>query len=245
MEASEREYISGEETDRAWQAMLDGRYGEALRLWDDIVHRGKSPWAYCMNRGITRLLLGDLEEALADFITVRNRPDRAKLPVPFVGATFWLQGNRTAACEDWADEIARRRAGEFTHYDDAGGVEAPMLLWWASGHTGLEPWRRLAMEEIRGRAKTKRWQRSQWPGPLVPFVLRQGSDAALLAAIPEPHPFRTRWLCQAHFYIGTSRLITGDEAGYREQLAQAAAQEGASIAEPEYHLAHSELRLLP
>jgi hypothetical protein len=245
MTSSEREYISGEETDRAWNAMLEGRYADARRLWDDIVRRGKSPWSYSMNRGITRLLLGDLEEALVDFLQWRNRPDRAKLPVPFVGATLWLQGKREAACEDWAGEIARRRAGELTHYDDAGGVEAPMLLWWASGHAGLEPWRRLAMEEIRGRAKTKRWQRSRWPGPLVPFVLGQGSDAALLAAVPDSHPFRTRWLCQAHFYIGASRLITGDEAGYREQVAQAAAQVGESIAEPEYHLARMVMRRLP
>jgi hypothetical protein len=106
-------------------------------------------------------------------------------------------------------------------------------------------WRRLALEAMRGRARTNRWQRSRGSDPLAPFVLGKGFEAALPAAISDSHRFHMCWLCQAHFCIGASRLMAGDATGYREQLAQAAAQEGASIAVPEYHLVRSELSLLP
>lgn len=174
---SEKEWISGKETDRAWQAMPEGRCEAALRIWDSIVQRQLSAAQYNMNRGIARLLTGDTQGALVDFLERRSRP--AMFPVPFVGAALWLQGQRVKACEDWAYEISRRRSGELTHYDEAGGVEVPALLMWGSAYEGLGEWRKLSVQELKdwdrrnrrvkeyGPGPLRRWER--WPGVLAPW----------------------------------------------------------------------------
>ena len=135
-------------------------------MWDTIIQRTGEVSRFYVNRGITRLLCGDTQGGLADFLAHRNRPYPGKWQVPFVGAALWLQGQREAACEDWAYEISRRRSGELTHNDEAGGVEVPALLWWASAHEGLGEWRKLAIQELRDRDRRNRRVKDYGPGPL-------------------------------------------------------------------------------
>lgn len=154
-----------------------------------------------MNRGIVRLLVGEAEEALADFLTARSLPPKACVVNEFVGTALWRQGQHEAACQDWENEIRRRRSRELTHTDEAGGVLVPALLWWASQHSGLNHWQGLADEELRHRWRTKACQRSLWPGTLVPFLLGHTSEQELLAAASERAGIlQVRRRCQAHFY---------------------------------------------
>ena len=100
--------VSTEECNLAWQATLDGRYAEAIKLWDDITARYPRRGLPNGNRGITRLLLGDLHGALADFQEQRNHQSPTRYSVESVGVTLCLLGEHEAACEDWANAIAER-----------------------------------------------------------------------------------------------------------------------------------------
>jgi hypothetical protein len=219
------------------------RYREALHLLDGYLEREQSYNSYYL-RGSLRLRTGDLEGARQDFLQYRYPKTSVFRPeVRWVGVVLWLQGKPEEACEDWANEIARRRAKEISHTDPAGGVLLPALLWWASAHPGLERWRKLAVEELRRRWRTKWCQASRWPGPLAPFLLGQRSAEALLAYVEAEFP--PDWVdtrCQAHFYVGARALDAGDEAGYRRELALAAPRDGLALAnEEEYYLARFEL----
>jgi hypothetical protein len=218
-------------------------------MWDTIVQRTGEVSGFNANRGITRLLLGDAHGALDDFLEIRN--GQPFMPISFVGATLWLQGQRVAACEDWVYEISRRRSGEITHSDDAGGVQVPVLLWWGSAHEGQGEWRGPAVKELKDRDRNmrrrkdhypgplRRWDR--WPGVLAPFLLGTSTEEALLPHLEDPNPFMAVRRCPAHFYLGARRLDEGDLAGYRQQLELAVGQGDNSILAPEYHLARAEL----
>lgn len=52
--------------DRALRASRDGRFGEALPLWDQVIARAPDDAAAWSNRGNVRLALGDPEAAIAD-----------------------------------------------------------------------------------------------------------------------------------------------------------------------------------
>jgi lipoprotein NlpI len=234
--------VSPEESNAAWAATLEGRYAEALQRWDTILAHDRMTLGSFTNRGITRLLVGNLEGALADFLEVRQFPFLPRVQVPFIGTTLWMEGQREAACEDWAAEIARHNAGEFTHItDDAGGIQIPALLWWASAHSSLEHWRALAVKKLRRRAQTKQCQRSRWPGPLAPFLLGRVSNEAIHSMAADSGGFSARARCQASFYLGARYLDAGDFMAYRESLVQAAGQSNRTITQPEYHLAYTEL----
>lgn len=242
--------VHPKESNRAWAATLEGRYEEALQQWDAILARDQRSLGFYENRGITRLLVGEMEGALEDFLEARHNPSFFRLQVPFVGVTLWLQGKHDAACEDWANEITRRRAGEFTHVtDDAGGVEIPALLWWASAHPALDGWRKTAEAELQRRGRTKQCQRSSWPGPVVPFLLGSTTEEDLSAAVlasysPDTGVLAAWRQCKAHFYLGARALDQGNITRYREQLSQAMGQEPSLILHAEYHLARADLQAL-
>jgi hypothetical protein len=238
---SPREYVCPTEFNDAWRVAAEGHYAEALRRWDSIMARDVNPDRYRLARGITQLLLGDPDAALVDFREVRKPMGIVRRSVPLIGVALWLQGRREAACEDWASEIARRRTGDLTYGDNAGGAHVPALLWWASAHRGLDHWRSLAVDELRRRARTKKCQHSRWPGPVVPFLLGKSSPEALLGAVPETHPFRPNWLCQARFYIAAACRSRGELPECREHMTLAASQDRKALSEPEYYLARAEL----
>jgi hypothetical protein len=234
--------------------MLEGRYQEALQMWDEYVQRDPRAAQWNMSRGTTRMLCGDPQGALTDFLVFRNRPYAGKFPLPFVGTALWLQGQRAAACEDWANELSRRRSGEFTHMDEAGGVEVPALLWWASAHAGLEEWRKLAVQELKDRDRRNRRvkdyhagplrRRERWPGVLAPFLLGQSPEEALRPHTDDFGPYAANRRCGAYFYLGARHLDTGSLGEYRQCLELAVRQGENSLVQPEYHLARAELLAL-
>lgn len=227
----------------AWQAMLEGRYSEALDMWKSIASQDPSE-RFLMNRGVTHLMLGQLEEALIDFSRERSNPGNVKMPVPLIGATLWVKGDREGACDDWAYEITRRRSGEITNADEAGGVIVPALLWWASSYPQFRSWRALALDELKRRWRTKQCQQSRWPGPVAGYLVGKLTEDALVPAMEDFRPFRASNRCQANFYLAASALDSGDSAAYRDKLAVAVRQGENSMLTAEYHLVRSELRNL-
>ncbi len=214
---------------RVWQATWQGDYHNALRIYDSELVPLNEPKVIgdMTNLGILYVLMSRFDKALEVFREARSLPSPPAIPVPFIGAILWMQGKHEDACADWAYEIKRRRSGEMTHSDEAGGVEVPVLLWWASAHTGLEEWRKLAEQELKRRWRAKRCQTSRWPGPLVPYLLGQTTDNAPsddmllnhVSAYSADYPrINFRYQCLAHFYLGTAYLAKGDTAEYQAHL---------------------------
>jgi hypothetical protein len=221
----------------AWQATLEGQYGEALRLFDDILER-RPATAEFNNRGTTRLLVGDLEGAYSDFLAARRL--RCYCVSEMVGVALWLQGKPVAACEDWASELSRIRSGEITHCEPETGT-VPPLLWWASAYPDLERWRWVAVEALR---RYWRRKRTYWARTITGFLLGRVSESEMLAAATQGrHPVaNARYLCRAYFYAGAMAVSAGDRDGYREQLRRAiTTAEPSVILEAEYHLARAAL----
>ena len=254
---------------RAWDATWQGRYIDALHIYEEELAPLNEPRLFgnLTNLAILHLLMGHLDNALAAFQEARALPPPPAIPVPFIGAILWMQGKHKEACEDWAYEIGRRRLGIITHSDEAGGVEVPALLWWASAHTGFEGWRKLAEQELRKRGRTKRCQNSRWPGPLVSYLVGQSSEhrssdellinraAAYSACYPN---INFRYKCLAYFYVGTAYLARGNAGDYEVNMVRISAAKSPDIpagappmldgvdalrlCNPEYHLARAELQ---
>src|SRR5262245_43603407 len=170
---------SPEETNRAWQATLGGRYAEALELFDRILARKPSMPEF-NNRGITHLLAGDPQRAWADFMSARQLAPWCAASM--VGVALWQQGQRESACEDWATEMERIRSKAITHVGSRVTGDMAPLLWWASGHGGLGHWKTLAVDDLQRRWRQRdRWV-VPWPGAIVSFLLGKISEADLSAA---------------------------------------------------------------
>lgn len=231
---------------RAWTETLAGRYAQACELYDQLLVDRQTVGDLC-NRGVTCLLMGDLDEALCDFMDARLLPGKAKSVNELVGTTLWLMGNRIEACEDWANEIRRKRSKELTYFDSAGGVEVPALLWWASVRLDASRWRSFAEDELRRRQRTRQCRESEWPGPIVPVLLGERDTTELLSAAANTIRYvGPRQMCQAHFYIAARQLAAGDTGGYIRHIMAAIAPNAEShdgdyrILKAEYHLARSE-----
>ena len=82
-----------------------------------------------------------------------------------------------------------------------------------------------------------------WPGRIVAFLATELSEGELLEAaqVPAEQPATER-LCEAHFYIGSSRLIESDRDGAVRAFRQCIEQGATSFFE--HHSARSELRAL-
>jgi hypothetical protein len=232
--------VTTEEWNRAWQSTLDGRYVEAGKLWDNIVARYPRRGIPNLNRGITRLLLGDLCGALDDFQQQRSHPPGpVRYSGEYVGVTLWLLGEHEAACEDWADDIAKRRSGAI-----AASIEVASLLWWAAAYPDHEQWRKLARDELRRRWRA-RYVRASFESPIIPFLLGSNTESELLAAVAArlgQGALYPRLSAKANFYIGARALDAGDHKRYKAQLALTTGLGRESILDPETHLARGELQ---
>jgi tetratricopeptide (TPR) repeat protein len=198
------------------------RHADALTLLHEAVAAHPSTDLF-YTRAKVHFGTGDLEAARQDYLRART----AQFPLHFrpllleVGMLLWLQGEREAACEDWAGEIRRIRSREITH-TSAGycGLDAPARLWWASAHAELAHWRPVAVKDLRGQMRCKYPEKERWPGTLVPFLLGRVEEKAVLSKAGRG-PRAAEQLCEAHFHLAGKALAEGDEQQYREELALA------------------------
>ena len=233
------------QSNEAWFAIRDGRIQEGMAVLERLFRDYEPGSAEYSNRGLAYLLLGRFDEAAHD-LDEQRRQIVPCCAFTGVGTALWLAGNHTAACEDWADLVAGRRNGIVKGTDEAGGVMAPALLWWASTHAGCEGWRPLAVEEMKVLGHRAACRRSRWPGGLVPYLTGSGDPEELLsAAASESSIVTAENVCQARFYIAARAADEGDLATRDAYLAAAATLTDPHVVlRNEYHLARGELRAL-
>jgi hypothetical protein len=232
---------------RAWDMITEGNVTGAISIYDKII--ANKPGTIALNnRGVAYLLSGDLDKAAEDFDHVRRLPGPTSLLVPLVGTTYWLQGKRLEACEEWSSELRRLEIGEISHHDEAGsGV--PGLLWWASAHEEFSSFRFLAVKALKRLWKQKWVQNSLWPGSLVPYLLGELSEEMVHEAACRPWAAkdlnRVKRCFVVQFYEATKILDSGDTEGYRTRMRslveEYSTDRNSLFSKPEYHLAIGEM----
>ncbi len=238
-EKLKRDLITAE-NNSAWQATLEGDYPRALEIFNVVLRRAASLGA-TQNRGITRLLAGDAEGALIDFMSTRSFGPSNRNAI-FIGTALWLNHRQHLACKDWEYEIEQLWLKNIVYSDAAGGVLPAALLWWGSAHSGFHMYKDVAEQQLKRLKQTQRC-RCNWPGPVASFILGDIDENDFLASAGGSAyaQINLRRQCQAQFYIGATYLADGDEEGYKNQLQKGLA-EGSNISDAEYHLAHYELK---
>ena len=206
----------------------------ALELAPDYVN------AY-LNRAVAKRGKRDFQGALDDASKALDRD-------PMNAAAFASRGKSRAYLTDWKgslDDLGRSLALRTTGstYFDRGCVFYFSQSWGnaaADFRKALEtlpkerdqPFLRLWLARVRlgeREAATKEWRaylqardparRDDWYGKISAFLLEETTEQDLLAAAGTGDAGEDRARsCEAHLYLGTRRLISGDRSGAMEHL---------------------------
>lgn len=147
----------------------------------------------------------------------------------FLGVSQWLLGDRNGAVESWESATGT----EFT--DAAGGVEVPLLLFFASTFMDRRELSNRAI--LRLRQLCKRARSSSWPGPLASFIVGKTGEAELLSALDSEPSLHSKQFCQAAFYMAVLRKLSGDLDGYDKLMKNSCSQGAVTRSVQEYFLA--------
>jgi tetratricopeptide (TPR) repeat protein len=141
--------MADKDTGSGWSLALSGDFQTAYSMLSrDIAAEPQRAFHY-MNRGLVLLNLSQLIDAQRDFARYSEiRPHSVSGYIMF-GLVLWLQNDIEPAIESW------RRALQAPYTDEAGGVEAPALLYYA----GLIRQDQQRLDEARGLLR-KKWRSS-------------------------------------------------------------------------------------
>lgn len=208
------------------------KFEEAFRLAEKDYVNNHSEYNL-RNRASTLLCLKDYNAALVDYEEAqRISGGNSDSDYLSIGLISWIQNNRSGAIETW-------KAGLKTQYTDAaGGVRVPSFLFFASVITSDVRLEKEAIQYLR-----RRWKSNasiNWPGAIAGYLLQAITDEDLLKSAEQISELRTRFLCQAYFYLAVNRIRENDSQGYLHFLKKCAASEMGYL-EHEYYLAIGEL----
>ena len=227
----------------AWNHIKQGRYDEAIAIYERILQPGQGKWG---NYGIALLMRGDAVAAEQAFLQIRLMPNFRRIVILDVGVALWCQGKREAACADWQQEMVRVKTTEVRYYN-ASGLYLASLLWWASLQMEEPDLTEAALSDLR-LLRTWEEQAEEWGMVMAACILGEITpEEFLLEAAGTPdldaQPLgvrHSRHVTQSFFYL--SGRYPPHSAGWCADL-NSAIQYGTphGITEPEYHLARYEL----
>ena len=243
----------------AWQLVKSKKYDAAVREYSRLHQVNPSSKPPLFNRGITHLLMGQPASALEDFQKIiKGTEARLRSSAEYIhaGISCWYLDRPDDAVQFWQDGIPA------PYTDAAGGVELPAILLYASERLQNESLRHGAIKQLKGhwrkylRRRHRRRDRPRpshddlvhpglvaWPGAIVPFLLGEIDESALLEAVRRQSSeiLCTRWQCAADFYIGFRGLCRGDWSSFQDGMRRSAAS-GYGELEHEYYLARWEVQ---
>jgi tetratricopeptide (TPR) repeat protein len=239
-----------------WHLVASHRYAEALQALNTLIASNPGDPPALANRATVLLSLERFDEALADFRKADEMFSRRLGGGggyrESIGATLWLLGRRSEALQEFQETIDGISKGSIRYGDNAGGVLAGLLLWYASITAASGSHAQNALNFLKGRAKKPRIQ--YWPGPLALVVLGlitfenallsefQSNNCGELVNRAKTDILLCRRLIQALFYNGTLRRSLGDEGGCRALMSACAGLDNPHI-EDEWYLALAESRM--
>jgi len=223
----------------AWKEFQAGNQTEAFALWLSLHGKHRIRGVYLVEAE-AYLKVGEYRKASATYAEVRKLAPPS-LPVTEVGVALWLAGEHYLACADWLAEIHRNQRKEFTHMDAAGGVNAPMLLWWASHFNELAAFRAEAVAELIRLRSQQALVRRGWPGPIADHILGRISSVQLrIAATSHNAQLESTRRCRSEFYESIKYFLNGDSDNYIRCL-MSVIENSLNLKEDEARLARYEI----
>jgi lipoprotein NlpI len=221
---------------KALQLCRDGEYLQSLEIYSTLINE-KQEDEYVFARGHVYLEMGDYSAAIEDFeqmIAITPPKFMGDLYYLFPGICYWYLGQPAETVELW------RKSLTTPYTDAAGGVIPPALLLYAAERLDDGELRQEAMRLLRKHARRKL---TEWPGAIVPFLLGKIDETELekRLEVAEVEPLRSRWQCQADFFIALRALREGDEMKFQAYMRRCA-ENVHGYSEPEHYLARWEVK---
>jgi lipoprotein NlpI len=227
--------MSNEETRSGWDYAQLGEFSKAYAALTLDIEKEYTRALHYMNRGIVLLNLFRLLEAEQDFRSYIDLSPDSSAGYIKLGLSQWLQNEKSLAIATWRLALTARFS------DEAGGVEAPSLLYYSALTTNNNADLEQARDLLR-----RRWRASLakiWPGPIIAYLLGEMDEETFLIRQTFLNPdLESRRLCRANFWIAVQRLSIGDEENCKGFWKKCAAVR--QLLETEYYLANHELKRL-
>lgn len=228
------EYFHTLET-QAWNLMRAGYYDKAIEIYSHCLKESLNP-SYLFARGTAYLQAGDYATALEDiklFIAQADPKYMSDAYFIYEGICYWYLNQPSKVLPTWEKGLTA------PYTDASGGVELPALLLYGAERLHDAGYRQLALQLLRRHARRKL---RGWPGPIVPFLLGKISIAELQqkAQATASDILRSRWQCQADFYMALRAWREGEEETFKAGMNRCAANPY-GYHEKEYYLARWEV----
>jgi len=220
-----------------WELIKDGKFAAACEAADAEMVRTNS--LLPSRNKITALLnLEEYEEAviLSKSVIEKTKGD-TDTDFIFLGVAHWLQGHKNRAIEAW------RQATDSNYTDAAGGVEAPLLLFYAAQRCGLEDLREESLQMLKKLCNPT--SETTWPGPLAFYVLGYMDERTMREKISPQPILAAKQTCQALFYVGITNLVNGETSGFNAMMQEVTSHVPFGLLKSEFYLARNEIKKIP
>ena len=216
----------------AWDLIKAGEFSQACLVADEESTNSGSILPM-RNKVIALLNLHKYDEVitLSNLIIQRNNGETDTDSI-FLGVAHWLKGQHIDAMSAW------HRATKTNYTDAAGGVEAYLLLFYASVRDELIDLKNDSLKTLLGMHKSAE---KIWPGPIAGYVSGRITESELREKISSQPILRAKQTCQAAFYIALMNLIDSKPILFQQRMQESAMQGSFSLTKQEYYLANLEI----
>jgi tetratricopeptide (TPR) repeat protein len=200
-----------EKVQRAWELLQAEKEKTALKLLKEAAKMDPT-LPTLSGAGTAFLWAGAYHDAKALFDEMVNSSPEVEAGYEWSGVASWLLADPTEAVRVWKNGLSAR------YRDAAGGVDIPLLLYFASVRrpdvANVAEIKHLLAERLKSS-----WARN-WPAPLGKFVLGKITEAKLRqeALDPDDDFAQREQTARVSFYVGVVALERGDKNAYEEGL---------------------------
>jgi hypothetical protein len=150
----------------------------------------------------------------------------------WAGVALWLCGKPQEAARKWQDGLGTQ------YTDEAGGMELPLLLYYAAVRRP-ESISRAQADALLTKQLAHPWAEC-WPGALGAYLLGELTEEQVREkSVSENEPVTREQTAQVDFYFGVASLAKGDRDGFIAMMRTVAATPGCEGLS-EFHLARFE-----
>ncbi|HYE11067.1 MAG TPA: hypothetical protein VEF53_12885 [Patescibacteria group bacterium] len=205
-----------------------GEYHEAIKAADDEYAKTSSNLSL-RNKIFALLITKRFDDAIAtcDYL-ISKESGESESDFKFKGTALWNQNKRQEAIDTWKSGVNSK----FT--DAAGGIEVPLLLYFAAVKTNNVLLKTEAVKSLKKVVKSSKSK--NWPGPLGALILENVDENALLSYVSTQPSLRAKQLCQANFYIAIKNLENGNIDRARQLINDILYLGKPAMQKPEFYL---------
>lgn len=225
-------------TPKLWGMPIEATFDESLSkyppdFWYPWKYYGdRYDWLAAQREGDVKLAQGDLKGAIADYSTAIKLGPRS----------YGGRGIAEMAEGDWDSASADLRQCNELSLSDPGSVDYNNLLLWV---IAAQKGQKEAADQNLSNYFNSRPSalHDDWTSHIADFLLDRLSEAGFLSAASSPEPKKNQaQQCEAWYYAGTKRLLSGDKSTASKYFRNCLTTNQTTFME--YTLAREELRTL-